>query len=171
MNTLFDNPDWDEETRSMLINMVPRMTTILYGTYLLRPRLFNKLFNEYKENLFGPELGPIIKKGIKKGKGKENELVRQLVSTYIWNHINRRDDDDQDTLTIYDSPSYSEEQLEQLKNTWKDSPLAKRRSIKSWDEYKIYLRNGYLQPTWTTNNLGSGEIDLPEEVLKKYEVK
>ena len=66
MNTLFDNPDWDEETRSMLINMVPRMTTILYGTYLLRPKLFNKLFNEYKENLFGPELGPIIKKGIKR---------------------------------------------------------------------------------------------------------
>lgn len=170
MNTLFDNPDWDEKTRSMLITMVPRLTTVLYGTHLLRPKLFNKLFNEYKENVFGPELGPWIKKGIKKGKGEENELVRQLISTYIWSHINRRDDDDQDTLTIHDSPSCSEEYIEEIKNNWKDSNLAKRFSIKSWDVYKTYLRNGYLKPIWTTNNLGSGEFNIPKEVLKKYEV-
>jgi hypothetical protein len=56
--------------------------------------------------------------------------------------------DGQNTLHILDQPT-SPEVLDGLKETWQDSPLAKRGVVSSYEEIKSILENGCLIPNWT----------------------
>lgn len=156
LNFLFDNPEWsDEDMRNLKIE-VPKMVFTLYGTYLLKRSDFNKLFNHYKE-CFGPELGQIVKKGIKKGKGKDFEIVKNIMCMYIWKHFSGPESNQGDILTVIDTPQMKEGDFDEIRyrKEWKEQPITERLGLKTYEEFKEVILNefGSLQKRYESSNL------------------
>ena len=142
---LFNDPEIDEKTMENFKIDIPKFTFVLYGTYLLKRSDFNRHFNNYKQT-FGPELGRMIKNGIKKGKGENFEIVQHIICMYIWKHLKCEErEPNQNIINIVDLPQRKEEDFddEWERKHWKTQPLTQRLELKKFEDFKSLILNEF----------------------------